>query len=173
MRHFETDWNRLQIVQGSTDNPLNEYGRAEALRRATELDHVQLAAIYSSPQCRAVESAAPIVARHRHTLIKEGRFRECDFGSLDGMTVDEFLKICSPQSGADLLAVDYRPYGGEHGQAVFERQRQALEELRAVHPSDATILVVGHGRAIRTLLAGLQGTYHDHLENGQKVSITF
>ena len=52
-RHGETDWNLERRVQGHSDRPLNESGRAQALALADRLSTESLDAVYSSDLARA------------------------------------------------------------------------------------------------------------------------
>ena len=59
LRHGETDWNKKQLLQGHTDIPLNERGRAQVedtVRRLRALD-MRMDAVVSSPLKRARETA--------------------------------------------------------------------------------------------------------------------
>ena len=58
VRHGETDWNRTHRIQGSTDIPLNDTGRAQARRAGRLLAKRSWDGIYSSPLSRAFETAA-------------------------------------------------------------------------------------------------------------------
>jgi len=68
-RHGETDWNREGRFQGHADPPRNATGRAQAARLAVELADVELAAVYSSPLRRALETAEVVAAAHDLTPI--------------------------------------------------------------------------------------------------------
>ena len=59
MRHGRTDWNDLAKLQGQTDIPLNEDGRALARVAAREYRDVHLDLCYCSPLLRAREKALP------------------------------------------------------------------------------------------------------------------
>ena len=61
-RHGETDWNALQHIQGSRDIPLNAAGRAQAQLLADRLadEHAHIVRVYTSPLCRAVETARTV-----------------------------------------------------------------------------------------------------------------
>ena len=56
LRHGRTRWNEEGKLQGRTDVPLNEEGRAGALRAREELRHVPFSAVFSSPLSRAREA---------------------------------------------------------------------------------------------------------------------
>ena len=57
IRHGQTDWNLADKLQGSSDIPLNDTGRGQALEAAGLLAGVEWSAIVSSPLGRARETA--------------------------------------------------------------------------------------------------------------------
>jgi uncharacterized phosphatase len=60
VRHGETDWNRQRRIQGLTDIPLNDTGRAQARATGELLARRSWDAVYASPLARARETAAII-----------------------------------------------------------------------------------------------------------------
>ena len=60
VRHGETDWNLQRRIQGSTDVPLNETGRAQARRVGQLLAGRTWDAIVASPLSRAFDTASII-----------------------------------------------------------------------------------------------------------------
>lgn len=81
-RHGETDWNLHHRWQVSTGPPLNETGRRQAAKLASQLD--DLGAIYSSDTERAHETATIVAARPGLTVTTDKRLREVDFGAWEG-----------------------------------------------------------------------------------------
>jgi broad specificity phosphatase PhoE len=65
VRHGETDWNREYRIQGHSDLPLNEFGKAQAEAIALALKDGMVEAIYTSPLCRAFETAKAISQFHQ------------------------------------------------------------------------------------------------------------
>src|SRR5512135_1407354 len=86
VRHGETDWNRTRRFQGRSDLPLNQKGRDQAHALALALKEEPLAAIYSSPLARAMETANVIKVFHPLApLFAEQRLLEMNLGDLEGM----------------------------------------------------------------------------------------
>jgi broad specificity phosphatase PhoE len=157
-RHGESDWNVSNRFQGHSDRPLTELGRRQAQALAAELADVSaLAAIYSSPLRRALETALAVGARVRLEPVLVEDLREVDVGAWAGLT------------RADVEArypADFRRWldGGEGWQdgesyaAMSARVLPALLEIAAAHEGEE-ILVISHGgpvRAIQAAAAGLE-----------------
>ncbi|GAB3043544.1 histidine phosphatase family protein [Sediminivirga luteola] len=100
IRHGQTAWNLESRMQGSTDVPLNDTGRAEARARGEELAAlpVRWSACFSSDLSRAEETARLIVQRLRAAGPPLGpepqlsaRLRERSFGQAEGLRVEELF----------------------------------------------------------------------------------
>src|SRR5215211_9126850 len=85
-RHGETDWNREGRFQGHADPPLNRTGRAQAFDLSRALAAEKLAAMYSSPLRRALETAEIVAASHGLEPVTVDGLREVDVGSWSGLT---------------------------------------------------------------------------------------
>jgi hypothetical protein len=59
-----------------------------ALVFARTLHRIPLAAVYSSPSTRALDTAGPLAAAHQLTPPVEDALREIDFGELEGRSYD-------------------------------------------------------------------------------------
>jgi uncharacterized phosphatase len=93
IRHGQTDANKNAIIQGRTDNPLNETGRLQAKQTAKYLKSLNLDFDYcvSSPLDRAIETAK-IIKDSMGLKIKthiEDELIERDFGDFDGNRIEE------------------------------------------------------------------------------------
>ena len=144
VRHGETDWNLERRVQGHTDRPLNETGRAQARALAAELSDERLTAVYSSDLVRAHETAAIVAEPHGLEVTVLPDLRERDFGTWEGLTDDE-IRNRFPQAST-----------GHWGDAetpaeMTRRVVDALERIAAAHPG-GRVLVVAHGGPARALL---------------------
>jgi probable phosphoglycerate mutase len=155
VRHGQTDWNLAHRIQGSTDIPLNDTGRADARWAADRLRDTQHHAIYASPLSRARETAQ-IIARElglpEPQLVPGVRERE--FGEGEGMLVADYIDTygdwLSEVPGAETLAeVAARAMLALEGIARDARRRSA--------PVAESVIVVTHGGVIRSLIDYVSG----------------
>jgi broad specificity phosphatase PhoE len=178
-RHGETDWNAAGRWQGQTDVPLNDVGRAQAQALAGRLRTSGIRRVMASDLSRARETAE-IVARELGLglVTLEHAFRERAYGIFEGLTREECVARYPVECALferDPLAT---PPGVEPLAAVAERM---LAGVRRVSASvEDPILVVSHGRAIRTLAGAVSsepttplangGVYRFVVEGGEPVS---
>ncbi|MBB6052190.1 histidine phosphatase family protein [Armatimonas rosea] len=147
VRHGETDWNAQNRWQGQCDVPLNETGRAQArllrdrLQRLWERGGLpRPERLVASDLSRAVETAT--LLETGLALQTDSRLRERGFGSWEGRTHAE---------------VGYAP--GSHERAADAESQESVWErvLDAIAPLERVALVVGHGGALRAILAAAAG----------------
>jgi broad specificity phosphatase PhoE len=172
-RHGETDWNLQRRVQGHSDTPLNETGRAQALALAETLEGAELDAVYSSDLARASDTARVVADRLGLEVTVLPELRERHFGSWEGLTDEEiFARYPGARSGS---------WGdGETKEEMRKRVLRALRQIAAEHPR-GRVLVVTHGGPVRALLveSGLDGRgpigncslYEVRLREGRVVGI--
>ena len=157
VRHSQTDWNAQGLLQGHTDVPLNDVGRDQARRLGERLSHVGLYTAYSSDLLRCAQTLERLVAGRDLSVSYTKLLREQAFGRWEGMS---FLSIraSDPDLYADMVLdyTSFTPPGGEDFRAVEARSSAFAAELRERHPSD-TLLIVGHGAALRTLITSMTG----------------
>jgi uncharacterized phosphatase len=156
IRHGQTDWNRDDRLQGSSDIPLNETGRAQARDAVAKLSGTEWEVIVSSPLSRARETAAIIadglgieLGRSYDELI------ERDYGEAEGATEEEIQERWPDRQYPGLESLD----------SVVARGRAALDRIDAEYGRCNT-LIVCHGTIIRYTLASLAGRPFDHILNG-------
>ena len=141
MRHGETDWNRDGLIQGSTDVPLNEAGRAQAVAAARVLAGRGITAIWSSPMQRARETASVVAAALGIGVTVEPGLREAAFGTQEGQVMGEWF--------TEWAAGRADPVGGER---FADLRTRAVAAMNTVLAHDGLPLVVAHGgffRAVR------------------------
>lgn len=149
-----------------TDESLTENGRLQAKTCATRLAKLgKINALYSSDLKRAIETATPIGEKLGLTIQIRHELREIDWGRADGQLVQKM----SEQYGAledemkhkypdRKIRWDYLPVfeGAETYNELLNRSLQELKAIAAHHP-DETVLIIGHGRVLKTLIADSMG----------------
>lgn len=153
LRHAAHDWLGRGIAGRLPGVGLNATGQAQARTLGRQLGTSGITAIYSSPQQRTLETAAPLAALLALPVHAAAEFDEIDFGAWTGR---EFAEL---QADAFLWRqwVDHRgsatPPGGEAFADVQRRALSGLQRLQRLHP-EGRVLVVSHGDVIKALLAG-------------------
>lgn len=156
VRHGQTAWNVEGRLQGSSDQPLNELGRAQAQRAAASLARVLLkpCLVVSSPLSRALDTALAIadaVATEVHT---DARLIERAYGEWEGLTWDERYARSPIEAERWLARKEPRIDGYEGHDAVAARMREAVDEWTARLP-EGELVFVTHGSSSRMLMLSL------------------
>jgi 2,3-bisphosphoglycerate-dependent phosphoglycerate mutase len=153
IRHGETDWNAGGRVQGNTDVPLSERGRAQAEELAARLSDWPIGALYSSDLRRALDTARPLAASLGLEPIVDPILRERSFGVFEGL-LDSEVEARLDDSAAFWRDPDTRPDGGESRREVWNRIVGFLDALLEAPPANE-IAIVTHGGPIRLAAAYL------------------
>lgn len=162
VRHGQSTWNLEHRLQGQRmDVPLSPLGRDQATAAASTVAGLvdRSTPVFSSDQDRALQTAAPIAAALASTIHPDPRLREQDLGRMEGLTPDQLTPEPIPE-GVDIA--DVRWAGGESLADVAARSRSFLADLAVSengHAPDQAV-IVGHGDALRVLIALLDGRSH-------------
>lgn len=151
IRHGETAWNRERRMQGQTDTPLSDIGRAQALAVGQRLARHAFAALYSSDLSRAYDTALPIARASGHEIQREPALRERTFGIFEGLTYDE-MAVRYPEAHARFAQrdPDYAVPGGESPRQFYQRSLTCLNQIARAHDGEC-VVVVTHGLILDTL----------------------
>ncbi len=153
------------VLQGWSDEPLNEKGRKVSVVTAKGLANVRFDKAFSSPLSRAIETAEIILKYNNNPtpeIIKDERIKEIGFGEWEGLGISsENFNIPSDNFNAFYQNpfIFQNALGGESCQQVCKRTGDFYRELISDQTNEGrTILIVTHGFAIRALL---QQVYED------------
>lgn len=151
LRHGQTDWNVQMRLQGSTDIPLNETGRAQAHVAAKILAGEGITKIIASPLSRALETARIVGEASGITPGIDNRLIERNFGQFEGMTIDEVHQhreemrdYMNPQADVD---GKHYPWDAEPLPEVIERVYACVNDYRET----GKCLFVFHGIPFRAV----------------------
>ena len=88
VRHGETDNNKNNIMQGLSNELMNDRGRRQCKKLRNELKDKHFDICYMSPLVRCVETAMILVG-DRVPIVKDRRLIERDIGKFEGTVVSE------------------------------------------------------------------------------------
>lgn len=159
VRHGQTDWNLAGRIQGRTDIPLNDTGRAQAAESGELLAVLgtdrEWTSVHSSPLSRAVETAEilagslGLAAPRQHE-----RFIERGFGDAEGVDVK-----LAKRNWPGLRVIPEAESIAE----VSERSAAAFIQLLDDHPNS---IVVAHGAMLRLGISFAVNDALPGLDNG-------
>lgn len=149
IRHGETRKNKEKLLQGRSNEALNEEGirQAEQVRDYFAGKGIHFDKVYSSPLSRAVQTAK-IVAGEELQVIEDQRLLEMDYGPFEGSSLE------SPAPEIIYFFSDFAnhpaPEGMESLDSVVGRLGEFLQTLDA-DPQE-NILVATHAIAMKGAL---------------------
>lgn len=159
IRHATNDAVGKSLAGRTPGVHLNDPGRAQAERLAERLRDAPLAAIYSSPLERAVETAEPLARLLGLEVQVLPDVLEINMGQWTGRTLKELGEL--PEwRGIQMFPSGTRIPDGETLLEMQTRVVAALERLRAQHP-DQVIAVVAHADIVKAMVAHYAGVHLD------------
>ncbi len=165
VRHGQCTLNREHRVTGwSLDTPLTELGleqAGEAARKVADLIGAKAVRVVCSDALRAVQTACPIAAALGVEAEETDLAREQYLGEMEGMASSELRSMPVPE-GKDITEVSWS--GGETVQQLHARMSRLLNWLEATTPTGGTVVLVGHGEALRVLVAVRAGRGHREID---------
>lgn len=155
IRHATNDWVGKRLAGWTPEVHLNKEGCAQAAALARRLAEVPLAAIYSSPLERTMETARPLAEAHDLKVQVHEELGETRYGQWTGRTLEELKE-------KELWPVVQVYPGGARfpeGESLRETQARvvaALDGIRDSHPGQ-TVAVVSHSDPIKMAVAHYLG----------------
>ena len=167
VRHGETSYNKMRVIQGQLDVPLNELGKAQALAAGDLLSNTKFSFAYSSDLQRASETCKLLLSRNfafedkrNPSIVFDARLRERTFGCMEGKPVSDMVNAAKK---ANKSMLHYVAEGGETLNELKDRARsffeslceKMYEEISSVEykNEDIVVLLVSHGGFIKALFS--------------------
>jgi ribonuclease H / adenosylcobalamin/alpha-ribazole phosphatase len=156
VRHADTPGTVERRFTGSTDVPLTDEGVTHARELAKRLRTVRIDALHVSPLLRCRQTAEPIteITGRKATITDD--LRECDFGVLENLSIQEAMEQHGDKLADWFGGEDRCPPDGETWNQVGERL-QTWFDAGAERYKDRTVLAVTHGGPILTLVRKITG----------------
>lgn len=145
---------RREVVEGPADPELSPEGREQAERLADYLSSEEVAAIYSSPMKRAVQTAEPLASKTKLPIVIVDDVAEYDRMSNEYIPIEE-LRAANDERWQKLVAGEWQS-DSDTLESFRHRVISSLENLISQHASQR-IVVTCHGGVINQYLAHILG----------------
>jgi broad specificity phosphatase PhoE len=151
VRHGETDWNVERRLQGRSDIPLNENGRAQARAIIGAIKDLEIDVCICSPLRRAKETAEIILDGWGGETVYDQRITERNYGKYEGL----FSGKTSNDLGLWTLGAKFDA-SVETLDSLIKRAKEFLDDITAKYKGK-NILIVSHSGIIKALCAYFDG----------------
>lgn len=151
-RHGQTKYNKLHLMQGLTDEPLNETGIEQAKLAHQQIKDIHFDAVYASDLDRAITTASIMAGIDKKDVIIDPRLREVDFGKYE-LKKYYLLGIRFSLFWA-LPEIFKAPKSVEPISSMVNRSTSFLKELE--QKGYENVLISCHGGIIRSLCGYLE-----------------
>jgi len=154
IRHAEPE--RIESGSGVPADPaLTPAGRLQAERLAAWLAGERIDVVYSSPQRRARETAAPIAAAHGLEVVIEPGIVEFDVHADHYIPVDE-IRRTDPEQWQAMITGEWESLGGESADEFRDRVVTAMDRIIATNPG-RRVAAVCHGGVVNCAVGAVLG----------------
>ena len=152
IRHGETEWNKLDRLQGNSDVKLSPEGIRQAQLMAVHVPFQHVDAVYASDLIRASDTAKILAARFNLPVTTTPGLRETNFGEWEGKVISKLFEEFPDAFGNFFIKPDkVKPPGGETFLECQARVMNALDEIVDEHENQ-NVIVVSHGAVIRLII---------------------
>lgn len=158
-RHASSEATENRILCGNGNPPLSRRGLRETSGLSGALGHITIVRIVASDSERAKATAVAVAAPHRCVVCLDGSLRERDYGSYEGLSIDE-LRAVRKAADHDFLDVT-QDWAGvrevESDEAIVARVGPVVNALAEASSTRST-LIVTHAGVIKAFLHHLFGS---------------
>jgi len=164
IRHGENDFVKKGRLAGRLPGVhLNARGQAQASALAETLKGIKLAAVYSSPLDRAVETARPLAAAQKLRVLRRPGLAETLLGDWEGKSI-KALQRDKRWRALQERPAQFRFPGGESMLEQLARLVGEVQALCAAHKAKDVIACVSHADPIKLIIAHYVGMPLDQFQ---------
>lgn len=162
IRHGLTDQTGTRLYGRTPGLHLSERGREQAQRLAERFSGMRLAAVYSSPLERCIETATPLAAAQGLRVTRRAGLLEMDAGAWTNRALSGLARTKLWHQIQQTPSQAAFPEG-ESFAAANSRLVEALGRIAGAHPR-GRVAVVSHSDNIRMLLTHVAGAHLDQFQ---------
>lgn len=147
LRHGQSVYNKMNILQGQIDSPLSEEGEFQAKDMAPYFKKLGLKHVAHSPLLRAKQTAMIVNEQLNLPMSEWNDIQEMNFGDKQSEKKYEYWD----QFRRDFYEYGTPPPGGESRDGLYRRVEREIHNI-CNSIDDSPILVACHGMVMRVLL---------------------
>ncbi len=168
VRHGATTLSAEDRFAGAVNVELSDEGKFQAQVLADRLADDSIAAVYSSPLTRTIQTATILASPHNIPVIHRDGLREIHHGHWEGMRrADVETQFPDEYAAWEEDPFTFAPHGGEAGVNVIARALPVIREIVSEHRGQ-NVLIVSHKATLRLVISSLLGFdargYRDRLD---------
>ena len=155
IRHGETQSNEKGLLQGWSDDPLNQFGIELAELTGQALKGTQFDIAFSSSLTRAKETANIVLAQSGNncSVLIDDRVKEINMGDFEGKRFKPGESEVDPALVKAFFEAPIQASAFPNGESVTDVMNRTQDFLKSLASEDyETVLVSTHGCALRCML---------------------
>ncbi len=165
IRHGQSEWNKLNMIQGQKNTVLTDFGKKQALSIGNRLINEDIDIIYTSDLARAYTTAKIISDVIHKPLISSEFLREISFGPWEGLSIQEIQEKYRDEYSIWLKEPHKLNIDGVETLKILQARAMKYIEHIINENKGKNIAIVSHGAILKTLILGLLGIEISHYKN--------
>lgn len=178
IRHPQTEWNILNLLQGSKEGPISAQGQEEAIA-LVEGFRDKFDFLFSANNSRCLYLANLFFIRFDKQIVVDDRLNERSFGVYEGKSTSEIASEVGWKKLTPQEKISRKPKGGESMQEVVNKMTSFLEDiLNDLKFKDKRLVCISSGGAIKAAMYGMrcisiEKLFEIKIQNLQKLTFQY
>jgi len=165
IRHGQSEWNKLNLIQGQKNTILTDLGKRQAMSLGHRLESENIDTIYTSDLSRAYTTAKIISDIINKPLVSSEFLREINFGPWEGLSIQKIRDDYS----YEYSIWNKEPHklnmnGAETLKALQERSMGYINDI-IYNNKGKNIAIVSHSATLKAIILGLLSINISHYKN--------
>lgn len=156
IRHPQTEWNILNLLQGSKEGPISAQGQHDAIA-LVEGFREDFDILFSANNSRCLYLANLFFIRFDKQIIIDDRLNERSFGIYEGKNTSEIASEVGWKKLTPIERISRKPNGGESMQDVVNKMSSFLSDvLKNPSFTNKKLVCISSGGAIKAAMYGMK-----------------